>query len=171
MDVLKEAERMGLRWGSDSPVTRAQVVAEARSWIGTKYLHQAEMKGVGADCGGLIRGVSVALGLIPENYKEMMPAEIHGYARRPDGSLGRELCDLYWTPIAVDSIQPGDLVLFSYGKVGVPHHIGIIADYPGGELAVIHALGPLGPKKVVEHRLDSVWRSRAIAAYAMPGVN
>lgn len=171
MEVLKEAERMGLRWGSGAPVSRSKVVAEARSWIGTAYLHQAELKGVGVDCGGLIRGVSVALGLIPENYKQMMPAEIHGYGRRPDGDLGRDLCDLYWNRIEPDSVQPADLVLCSYGKVGMPHHVGIIADYQGGGLSIIHALGPRGPKRVVEHRFDSVWRSRVIAAYSMPGVH
>jgi len=29
----------------------------ARSWIGTPYVHQASVKGVGCDCLGLLRGV------------------------------------------------------------------------------------------------------------------
>ena len=33
-----------------------QVVAEARRWIGTPYLHQAATFGAGADCLGLLRG-------------------------------------------------------------------------------------------------------------------
>ena len=37
------------------------VVAEARSWIGTPYQHQASLKGVGCDCLGLVRGVWRAL--------------------------------------------------------------------------------------------------------------
>ncbi len=36
---------------------RARVIAEARSWIGTPYLHQASLKNIGCDCLGLIRGV------------------------------------------------------------------------------------------------------------------
>ncbi|HXO72313.1 MAG TPA: peptidase P60, partial [Bradyrhizobium sp.] len=40
-----------------SPLTCAAIVAEARSWIGTRYCHQASLKGVGCDCLGLVRGV------------------------------------------------------------------------------------------------------------------
>ena len=36
---------------------RAEIVAAARSWIGTPYRHQASLRGVGCDCLGLLRGV------------------------------------------------------------------------------------------------------------------
>ncbi len=46
---------------------RARVVAEARAWIGTPYLHRASLKGEGADCLGLVRGVwRSAVGAEPE---------------------------------------------------------------------------------------------------------
>lgn len=38
-------------------MTRDEIVAAARGWIGTPYQHQASLKGVGADCLGLVRGV------------------------------------------------------------------------------------------------------------------
>ncbi|MEL6794106.1 MAG: peptidase P60, partial [Pseudomonadota bacterium] len=38
-------------------VVGARAVRIARAWIGTPYRHQASLKGVGADCLGLIRGV------------------------------------------------------------------------------------------------------------------
>ena len=38
-------------------LSRAAIVAEARAWIGTRYCHQASVKGVGCDCLGLVRGV------------------------------------------------------------------------------------------------------------------
>jgi len=34
-----------------------RAVAIARAWIGTPYVHQASVKGAGADCLGLLRGV------------------------------------------------------------------------------------------------------------------
>ena len=34
-----------------------RVVAEARGWLGTPYLHQASLCGAGTDCLGLLRGV------------------------------------------------------------------------------------------------------------------
>src|SRR5690606_41358238 len=37
--------------------TRQLVVAEALTWIGTPYRHQASRKHVGCDCLGLVRGV------------------------------------------------------------------------------------------------------------------
>ena len=40
-----------------SALKRADIVDEARKWIGTPYRHQASRMGVGADCLGLIRGV------------------------------------------------------------------------------------------------------------------
>ena len=33
------------------------VVAAARGWIGTPYVHQAARKGAGCDCLGLLRGI------------------------------------------------------------------------------------------------------------------
>ena len=36
---------------------RAEIVLAAEGWIGTPYRHQASLKGAGADCLGLVRGV------------------------------------------------------------------------------------------------------------------
>jgi hypothetical protein len=36
---------------------RVGVVAAARGWLGTPYRHQASVRGEGADCLGLVRGV------------------------------------------------------------------------------------------------------------------
>ena len=48
-------------------LTRTQIVAETRQWLGTPYRHQASLKGVGCDCLGLVRGVWHALfGIEPE---------------------------------------------------------------------------------------------------------
>ena len=44
-----------------------RVVTAAREWIGTPYHHQASVKGVGADCLGLVRGVlRDVMGVEPE---------------------------------------------------------------------------------------------------------
>ena len=47
-------------------VSREDILAEAASWIGTPYLHQASVKGAGCDCLGLVRGIwRAALGEEP----------------------------------------------------------------------------------------------------------
>lgn len=43
--------------------TRAQIVEEARSYLGTKWLHQGRTRD-GVDCAGLVACVGNALGLI-----------------------------------------------------------------------------------------------------------
>ena len=35
----------------------AQIVAAARAWIGTPYVHQGSALGAGCDCLGLLRGI------------------------------------------------------------------------------------------------------------------
>lgn len=37
--------------------TRTDILAVARDWLGTPYVHQASTKGAGCDCLGLVRGV------------------------------------------------------------------------------------------------------------------
>ena len=169
--VLCDAGALGLQWGRDDGVLvpRAAVLAEAREWIGTKFMHQQETKGVAVDCGGLIRGVSVALGLLPENYRKLMPAALHGYGRQPSGDLGECLCNHYWTRIPLDAIQPADVLLFRWHG-GPAQHAGFVADAPHqGRFNIIHSLNFI-PNMVCEHGLDDKWSKRAIAAYQLPGV-
>jgi cell wall-associated NlpC family hydrolase len=57
------------------------IVAVARSWLGTPYHHQATLKGVGCDCLGLVRGVYADLcGHAPEEPPPYSPdwAEARG---------------------------------------------------------------------------------------------
>lgn len=167
---LTEAQRLGLQWGREdgAAVSRADFVTEVRSWLATPFLHQHERKGHGVDCGGIVRGASVALGLIPPDYRRLIPPEVRGYARTPDGEFGRRLCDHYWTRIDIKSVRPADVLLIKYSKF--PHHVAVVADCPGGGLSMIHALGPFHPAKVVEHRIDKTWMGRVVAAYSLPGV-
>ena len=64
-------------------MTRAAIVEAARGWIGTPYRHQASLKGVGADCLGLLRGV----------WRETLGAEpeaVPGYSPDWAEALGQE---------------------------------------------------------------------------------
>lgn len=50
------------------------VVIAARRWIGTPYVHQAALRGAGADCLGLVRGVwREVLGEEPEPVPPYTP--------------------------------------------------------------------------------------------------
>lgn len=159
-----------LRFGREDGalVSRAAFVAEARSWIGTPYVHQHDAKGVGCDCGGLLRGASIALGLLPTNYLDLLP-QARGYSQKPDGVVMQRSCEQFFRRITVAEIRPGDVLLFRFGPH--PQHTAIVADRPNGSgLTMIHSLGPIHPCKVIEHGLDETWRRRIVAAYSIPGV-
>ena len=50
--------RTGRGDGGAPAMGRAEaIVAEAVSWVGTPYRHQAALKGIGCDCLGLVRGI------------------------------------------------------------------------------------------------------------------
>lgn len=57
---------------------REQIVASARSIIGTPYVHQGRVKGVGVDCVGTI--------LIVAKELNLTQFEISGYGRRSEVS-------------------------------------------------------------------------------------
>lgn len=143
---------------------RERIVVEARSWIGTRFHHQARLKGVGCDCAGLVVGVCKELGLSDFDKSD--------YARQPDGVMLKQTCDQNMTAIPFVDAQPGDVLLFKFDAD--PQHLAIVGDYAHGGLSIIHAYSLARKGKelgwVVETRLDSVWIKRIVAAYRLPGV-
>jgi cell wall-associated NlpC family hydrolase len=139
--------------------TRAAVVAEARAWLGTPWVHQQRSKGVAVDCAGLVIGVARALGLVPECF------DIGGYVRVPDGTL-IERCDQAMTRIDKAAMQPGDVLVVATDKE--PAHMGILGTYRHGGMSLIHASNGRG---VIEHRLMFARNLRFKAAYVLPGLS
>lgn len=141
-------------------VTREQIVAEARSWVGTPWVHQHRVKGRAVDCVGLVIGVARALGLVPQDF------DFTGYGRVPDGQLLLR-CAQHMRPVARDAMQPGDVVVVAVEHD--PQHIGILSPYPGGRLALVHSTST-GARGVVESRLVFSPVLQFRAAFALPGV-
>ncbi len=141
--------------------TRAQVVAVAHRWLGTRWTHQASKRGVGTDCIGLVVGVARELEL-PEADKFDSDLSIAGYGREPDPQMTMSACGRYLWP--VDDPQPGDILYMKVHGVAHPMHFAIMSsdDY------MIHAYAQA--KKVVENRIDAVWRSRIVRAYSYRGL-
>ena len=140
-------------------VTRADVCAEARAWLGTKWTHQHRAKGLAVDCAGLIIGVARELRIVAADF------DVQGYSRQPDGTL-IDQCDHWMRRIAKTAMQPGDVLVLAIEED--PMHMGIVADYRHGGLSLIHASSTAG--RVVEHRLMFARNLRFRAAYALPGV-
>ena len=139
-------------------LTRADVVAAARAWIGTQWVHQHRTQGVAVDCGGLVIGVARQLGIVPACF------DVNGYERYPDGSLVR-LCSKYMDAVSKADMRPGDVLVVAVDKE--PQHLGILGDYRHGGLSLIHAALHRG---VVESRLMFARNMQFCGAFALPGV-
>ncbi len=136
----------------------SDVVAAARSYLGTPYQHQARLKGVAVDCVGLILCVGRDLGHLPEGF------DYSGYGRVPDGVLLRQRLEKHLREVPQSEMRPGDVVCIAFAKH--PQHVGILGDYRHGGLSIIHAAMP--PGRVIETRLlfGPVMQFRA--AYRFP---
>lgn len=140
---------------------REDIVAEARSWLGTPYVHQAATKGAGTDCLGLLRGVWRALvGREPE----AVPAYSKDWSEpqgeeRMWGAAQRHLIE---KPKFV--LEVGDVLLFRMRDRSVAKHLGIVSE-TGEAPRFIHAYSGYG---VVENALSDPWRRRVVACFEFP---
>lgn len=107
---------------------RLAVVAEARSWLGTPYHHMGRVKGAGVDCAMLPAEVYAACGLIPPQRIEFYPMDwnLHRGSERYLAHVLAHACE-------VGSPEPGDLVLWRYGRCLA--HGAIVIAWP----RIIHA--------------------------------
>lgn len=151
--------------------SRAQVVEEARAWVGTPWVHQAHVKQQGCDCLGLVRGVMVGVGALPPVAQWTalrVPDKYFAYSRVPDAKLLMEGFEQYWHRVPVEEARPADILILALGVS--PRHVGIIVDHKHG-LALVHAMQGLGRGgRVVEHRLTPELRQKAFAAFSFPGI-
>ena len=140
----------------------ARVVAEARRWLGTPYRHQASLRGVGADCLGLVRGVwRAVVGAEPEVLPPYAPdwAEVGGEetllaaARR------------WLIEVPLERMGVGDVVLFRMSPGCAVKHCAIVSGMSGAEPRMIHAYWG---RAVVESWMGAWWRRRLVAAFRWP---
>jgi NlpC/P60 family putative phage cell wall peptidase len=134
------------------------IIAIARSWIGTPYVHQASVKGVGCDCLGLLRGVWREMkGFEPEAAPPYSPdwAEATG-AETLYAAMTRHLRE-----VDRKAVAPGDVVLFRMTPRGPAKHCGIMAER-GGTLTLVHARQN---KRVGEEVFSTLWRKKLAFAF------
>lgn len=132
------------------------IVGEARTWIGTPWIHQAALKGIGCDCIGLVSGVADALG-IPEARAWRADVRFKGYGEIPVPERLLEACDIYLEQVPLPEATIGSVLVFSVKRQ--PMHFGIMS----GPAGLIHGWRPIG--RVIEQPIDTVWRRRLFRAY------
>ena len=144
------------------PTTRADVIAYARDWLGTPYMHQAARKGVGCDCLGLLRGVWEDIyeteAERPPNYTPVW-AEI-----RPEGDEPMlEAANRHLIPVALKDAKPGDVILIRVRRQSAIKHCGLLSY----DNHIIHAYDR---HHVLEEPMREAWKPRNLYAFQFPGV-
>lgn len=145
-------------------MTGPRVVAMARGWIGTPYLHQASRRGAGCDCLGLVRGI----------WREIRggePEPVPAYAMDWSEPQGEERL---WAAAARHLRRKdhreaalGDVILFRMRDGAVAKHLGVQSE-TGAAPRFIHAYSGHG---VVESPLSLPWARRVVARFTFPEEN
>ena len=142
------------------PLTRGAIVAEALSWVGTPYRHQASLKGVGCDCLGLVRGVWRALvGDEPERLPAYTPDWAEAAGEETLAAAGRR----HLVPVPLDGIAAGDVLLFRWRDALPAKHAAILV----APDRLVHAHQGAA---VATAALTPWWCRRLAFAFRFPGV-
>ena len=147
---------------SVEPNSGQQVVAAARRWIGTPYLHQASCRGVGTDCLGLIRGLwRELLGKEPEHPEAYSPdwAEASGEERL------LQAAERHLIGVPRHAAAAGDILLFRMLTRGPAKHVAILSSDCLAEGRIIHAYSG---HDVCETHLSPAWTRRLTAVFRFP---
>ena len=139
---------------------REDSVAAARGWLGTPYVHQASLKGVGTDCLGLVRGVwREVMGDEPE----ALPAYAPGWAEEGGTEAMAEAARRHMAEIPYAEFMAGDVLLFRWRDHLPAKHAGI-AVAPD---RMMHAQEGAA---VTEIALSQWWLRHLAFAFRFPGI-
>jgi NlpC/P60 family putative phage cell wall peptidase len=136
------------------------IVAEALTWLGTPYRHQASLKGVGCDCLGLLRGVWRAVeGAEPEKA----PAYTPDWAEASGTETLALAAARHMAATATADVRAGDVLLFRWRQNLPAKHAAILV----APDRMIHAQQGAA---VTTATLSPWWRRRIAFAFRFPGV-
>lgn len=136
-----------------------RIVAAARSWLGTPYQHQASVRGEGADCLGLVRGVwREVVGAEPEP----LPAYSSDWAEVGGREILLKAARRWLVEKPADQAEPGDVLLFRMSPGALVKHCAILSAVDGPEPKIIHAYWG---RAVVESWLGPWWRARLAGVF------
>jgi NlpC/P60 family putative phage cell wall peptidase len=141
-------------------LSREDIIAETRAWIGTPYQHQASLKGVGCDCLGLVRGIWRArIGSEPE----CVPPYAPDWAEAMQSEQLADAAKRHLVMVDLDRFREGDVLLFRWRANMPAKHAAIVT----AQNLMVHAHDGAA---VAEVTITSWWRRRLAYAFRFPGV-
>lgn len=141
---------------------RADIVAEARLWLGTPYVHQAGVRGVGCDCLGLFRGIWRKF---YGDEPDALPAYTSDWGEIGGLELLLQAARRHLRPAQIEA--PGDLLVFRMRTGAIAKHLAVQAE-SGLQASFIHAYDRHG---VVESPLTQPWRARIAGRFVFPPIS
>lgn len=144
----------------------ADIVGEARRWVGTPFRHRGHHIGRACDCVGIVRGVVRAFDLV--DVPPEVEHELEAYSRTPNPRRMGELLATFLTrtDLAPRDAAPDAHVAWLQWRPDLPMHLAITATYRQRP-TLIHALRDRG---VAEHGFVGLWRGRVHSYWRLPGV-
>lgn len=109
------------------------IVKEAYTWLGTPHVNQAKVKGKGVDCGMLLIACLENVGYIEKGAIKVAPYSNEWHLHHSEEWF-LTVVEKYCDEIPMADIQPGDFLLYKYGRC--VSHGGIYV----GDNHIIHAV-------------------------------
>lgn len=135
------------------------IIAQARTWLGTRFHHQGRLKKTsthagGVDCLGLLVCIARDLDLRGKDGAPLHSLDAPDYAHYPDGAAliaGLSAC---LTEIPIANAEAGDVLVIRIDDS--PRHLALLSQTNPPH--IIHAYAQA--RKVVEQPLDEFWQPR-----------
>lgn len=129
-----------------------RLVKEARSWKGTPFRYQGNIKGLGVDCAQFVALVARDAGIdgvdIPHNYRPQQ-----------DGAVMLKLLHEHMEQIEQSEMEPGDVLALCDERLkhpNIPRHLVFVSAVTPKTVFIVHA----SAHGVREHRTDTSWTRR-----------
>lgn len=147
----------------ESAIRRQAIVAVARRFIGTPFVHQQRSPGVGIDCVGVLICAAKLLGLRHEDFRE--------YGREADGAKLEEFLARHCRRVPVDEFLPGHALAFWFEKRDHYQHVAVAT----GPNSMVHAHSMYSGGAVREESIDGdageqrafSWRDRILSVWEL----
>ncbi len=162
MFELPHPDRCAVVPPHDGEGERQCIVSAARAWLGTPYRHQASVKGQGADCLGLVRGVwREFVGEEPE----VLPPYSPDWAEVGSAETLLEAASRWLVAVPIAEMRVGDVLLFRMSPGCAVKHCAILSHAGAPEPKMIHAYWG---RAVVESWMGPWWTKRLAAVFRFP---
>ncbi|MEM7243268.1 MAG: NlpC/P60 family protein [Pseudomonadota bacterium] len=139
--------------------TDEEIAVIARAWLGTPFVHQASMKGQGADCLGFVRGVWQEVHA--DRAIPKMDYAPHWFEQTCEERLLDGLSN-YLSICPNAEISSGRILLFRLFRKYPAQHVGLSLSGAANKLTLIHSIAGKG---VVEVPMSKNWQARLVAQF------